>query len=307
MSRFPGNRRFAFTIFDDTDGSSVENTSPVYKLLTEIGLRVTKSVWPLANLSSGRLSGGTLQDAEYLGFVRALRDEGHEIALHCVRNSDSVREVVKRGLQEFQDRLGLMPRAHANHSRNRENLYWGESRITTPMIRALYETATGFRNRGTFEGHIEHSPYFWGDMCLEHVDYVRNFVLGEINLDRVNPTMPYHNPKTPFVKAWFTSTDGCVVNRFCETCGEAQQDRLEEEGGVCIMYTHFSCGFFEKGLHPRFETLMRRLASKNGWFVPVSTLLDHLLKQNPLKDIPAQELTKLERHWLAYKLRHGPS
>ena len=58
---------------------------------------------------------------------------------------------------------------------------------------------------------------------------------------------------------------------------EENQDRLEEEGGVCIMYAHFAFGFCEDGrVNPRFEALMRRLVKKNGWFVPVHQVLDHL-------------------------------
>ena len=38
---------FNFSIFDDADNGTVENTAPVYRLLEELGLRTTKSVWPL--------------------------------------------------------------------------------------------------------------------------------------------------------------------------------------------------------------------------------------------------------------------
>ena len=45
---FPEGRKFAFTILDDTDDATVENVRPVYDLLTELGFRTTKTVWPLA-------------------------------------------------------------------------------------------------------------------------------------------------------------------------------------------------------------------------------------------------------------------
>ena len=41
---FPGVKRFAFTVFDDTDHATVRNTAPVYALLEELGI-TTKSVW----------------------------------------------------------------------------------------------------------------------------------------------------------------------------------------------------------------------------------------------------------------------
>ncbi len=48
---WPEGKTFAFTIFDDTDRSTVENTKPVYDFLKANGLRTTKSVWPIAGTS----------------------------------------------------------------------------------------------------------------------------------------------------------------------------------------------------------------------------------------------------------------
>src|SRR3954468_16726619 len=129
MHRFPGNKRFAFTIYDDTDLSTVENVRPIYELLTGLGMRTTKSVWPLATVPEGRHGGSSLQDAEYLRFVLKLRDLGFEIALHNVRNHDSTRETIDAGLEEFRRLIGYYPRVHANHSRNRDNIYWGAARF----------------------------------------------------------------------------------------------------------------------------------------------------------------------------------
>jgi hypothetical protein len=130
------------------------------------------------------------------------------------------------------------------------------------------------------------------------VDYVRNFVFREINLDHVNPTMPYHDPSRPFVNHWFSSCEGGDATSFCETICEANQDQLEEEGGVCIMYTHFACGFTKgRTVDLRTETLLRRLANGNGWFVPVSILLDFLDREHQSSAIQAAELASMERRW----------
>ena len=89
---------------------------------------------------------------------------------------------------------------------------------------------------------------------------------------------------------------------------ERRQDELEEQGGACIMYTHFGHGFVEGGrLQPRFRTLMERLSRKNGWFVPVSTLLDYLRQQRQNVAISAAERQSLERRWLWEKLFRGTS
>jgi len=42
---WPDGKRFAFTIFDDTDGTTLLNGPPIYDALTRHGLRITKSVW----------------------------------------------------------------------------------------------------------------------------------------------------------------------------------------------------------------------------------------------------------------------
>lgn len=307
MTPFPGNKRFAFTIFDDTDSSTVENVGPVYRLLEEIGLLITKSVWPLANVPGGRYPGGTLQDRDYLAFALGLKERGFEIALHNVRNGDSTRDVVENGLAEFEERLGHKPRLHANHSYNRENIYWGTDRLSGLAKRQFYNCVTLFRHATVFRGHVPDSRYFWGDICRERITYVRNFATDEINLERINPSMPYRNPAQPYVNYWFSSCDGAKVSSFCHAVREENQDRLEAEGGYCIMYTHFGCDFHNGRLNPTFERLMRRLAAKNGWFVPVSTLLDYLRSRQTSSTIPAPELSALENRWLRYKLLNGHS
>src|SRR5580698_5679034 len=103
MHKFPGDKRFAFSIFDDTDLSTVGNVYPVYRLLAELGIRTTKSVWPLASVNEGWHGGSSLQDAEYLRFVLALKEQGFEIALHNVRNHDSPRDLIASGLEKFRE------------------------------------------------------------------------------------------------------------------------------------------------------------------------------------------------------------
>lgn len=240
MSRFPGNKQFAFTILDDTDLSTVENIQPIYRLLAELGLKTTKSVWPLSSVNDGRLGGSSLQEDKYRRFVLDLKEQGFEISLHNVRNHHSTREVVKEGLEEYR-----YPRIHANHSTNRDNIYWGAARFT--RFRTLYTAGTALHTRYPFEGHNPATPHFWGDLCRGTIEYVRNFVFREINLDRINPTMPYQDSARPYVNYWFSSCTGANAASFCETLSEANQNRLAAENGVCIMYSHLACGFVKAG------------------------------------------------------------
>lgn len=300
MNRFPDNKKFAFSIFDDTDLSTLENVAPVYRLLEELGIRTTKSVWPLASSASARIRGSSLQEPDYLDFVLRLRDQGFEIALHNVRNVDSTREEIKAGLEEFRRLIGYYPRSHANHCDNRDNIYWGPARFSTAS--GLYNVATVAHFR-VFEGELPASKYFWGDLCKERITYSRNLVFRDINTQQINPSMPYHEPGKPFVKAWFSAADGSDRWTFCHLLSEANQDRLEAQGGTCIVYTHFASGFSNNGrVHKDVEAVLRRLAARNGWFVPVSNLLDFLREQRGSLEIGPAELATMEKRWLVDRM-----
>ncbi len=306
MARFPGGRRFAVAICDDTDCATIENVGPIYRFLSELGVRSTKTVWPLPTVSCGRFGGATLNEPSYLEFVRSLARDGFEIALHNVRNHDARRETVQLGLERFREYLGSYPRTHCNHDVNRENLYWGTERIRPGIRSSLYDVATRFRYRHFFQGQAAQSAYFWGDLCQQHIRYVRNLVFDEINVEKVNPTLPYHDPAKPWVNLWFSAGDGGDVARFCRLISEENQDRLEREEGVCIVYTHFGAGFCASGeIHSRVKYLLQRFVGKSGWFVPVGELLDHLSAQRPENRIPDRELAAMERRWLWYKIQSG--
>jgi hypothetical protein len=73
------------------------------------------------------------------------------------------------------------------------------------------------------------------------------------------------------------------------------------------MYTHFAAGFQDArgAVHPRFKQLMERLSKKNGWFVPVAILLDHIRKGRGEHVLTSAQRARMERDWLLHKLRVG--
>src|SRR6188472_3380584 len=76
-------------------------------------------------------------------------------------------------------------------------------------------------------------------------------------------------------------------------------DRLEAKGGACIVYTHLASGFVDhRGrVDAVFSRQIERLASKGGWFVPVSTLLDRLAAQRTTEDPGYLYRLGLDVHW----------
>ena len=300
----PGGANFAFTVVDDTDLATVENVKPVYDLLDELGMRTTKTLWPLAPTEPNPYDGSqTAQDPEYLAFLRELQDRGFELALHGVRQHSSERADVLRGLDEFGEMLGGGPRMHVNHFQNADNLYWGEARLTTALPRLAYRFAGSTE---ASEGHLEGSAYFWGDVCRERIDFVRSFTVRETNLANLSTPLSYVDADRPFVRQFFISTEGGDLPAFLDALTEAKQDELAA-GGVCVMYTHFGAGFTEHGeLNARFESAMRRLAGLGGWFPTASELLDRLYPSGP-PVLKARQLRAIERRWLRERLRHGSS
>jgi len=282
---------------------------PVYAFLADLGLRITKSLWvfPASETEVAKNPGATCDNRAYLDWTLELQDQGFEIGLHNVSCATSQREQTSRGIERFRELFGHYPYVAANHTGCREGIYWGDYRLTG-LHQAFYNLLTRNRNKGVHQGHIEGSDLFWGDICKEKVKYVRNFVFGRVNTLGACPYMPYHDPDRPHVNYWFASSEGPEIGSFNATICERNQDRLAAEGGACTMYTHFAKGFAEDGgLEARFKSLMRRLSDMNGWFVPVGTLLDHLMEAKGAHQLTGRERKRLERRWFLHRFKTGGS
>jgi hypothetical protein len=296
---FPDGRSFAFTIIDDTDVSTLENIRPFYELLTETGLRTTKTVWPLGcpEGSPNFGSSTTLEDPPYLEYVRTLQARGFEITWHGATMESSDRERTLEGIERMRALLDCGPRVHANHALNRENLYWGVDRLDDPFLRFLFGRMTGV-SRDHYRGHVEGSKWWWGDTARDQVEYARNLTFREIDTLRVNPSMPYHDPNRPLVPMWFSATDAEDVEAFVELLQDRNLDRLERSGGVCIVATHVGKGFAPHGrLDPRVEDRIRALAVRPGWFVPVGRILDWLRERSGAAPLPPAEWRAMQWRW----------
>lgn len=296
--RFPDSKRFAFTIFDDTDVATVANVKPMYDLLHDLGMRATKTVWPVRcpEGSADFVGSQTLEDDEYRAFVVDLQRRGFEITWHSATMESSLRERTVAAFELFHKTLGAYPRVHANHAHNRENVYWGSGRIDDPILRRAFER---FGGRGSdFAGHVPGSPYWWGDLCERHITYARNLTFGEINTTAINPSMPYRDPGRPLAKWWFSATDAEGVSEFNDLLHPRHQERLEAEGGVCIVATHLAKGYVRDGaVNDVTRQRLESLAGRAGWFPTVSELLDHLRSQRNSGELPAGEWRRMQWRW----------
>jgi peptidoglycan/xylan/chitin deacetylase (PgdA/CDA1 family) len=304
---WPEGKRFAFTIFEDPDGLPLSASREVYSFLSDLGFRTTVGVWTVEPGEARRNSlGETCEHPEYRAWMQELQRRGFEIGLHSVAPASLTRDEIVEGLARFRAHFGGDPVTMANHY-NADAMYWGPARLNG-LSRALYNAVTLGRQLGRFHGEREGHPSFWGDLCRSHVRYCRNFVFRELNTLKACPMMPYHDPDRPYVNQWYASAEASNLTRFLERVTEDSIERLEDEGGAAIIYTHFGHQYFDSGsLDPRFKAIMTRLAQKNGWFVPVKTLLGFLETQGRGQTISRAARDRMARRWLWAKLRHGTS
>jgi hypothetical protein len=277
---YPNGARFVFTILDDTDDSTRANVEPIYDLLYELGVRTTKTVWPNdcdPALRGPFFAAETLRDPDYLNFVHGLVERGFEIALHNVSMGSSQRHEIIDGLEFLRAEFGHIPTIHCNHGHNRDNLYWGPDRYRSTGLHGLARLMAALRGYPPYEGAMEGSPHFWGDLCLKHIRWVRGHAFAQIDTSNIPPGRPYKDPTTPWVASWFTTSDAPDARHFRRLVTRRAIDRLVRSGGICVLSTHLGKGFVQRGkVEPDIEEMLRYVASLPGWFAPVSEVLEHL-------------------------------
>jgi len=299
MINFPDNKQFAFTIVDDTDDAYLENIQPIYDLLAKNGIRTTKTVWVYPVRDPERSKGDSLSRAEYRDFVVNLKMKGFEIGLHNVGSGIYYRDEILEGLEDFSQKLGHKPRLHINHSYNPDNIYCGSKRFSFPFNHIVEKLYAQYSN---FSGEIEGSEHFWGDVHKEVVDYSRNYEIDDINTLKKNPYMPYRDKVyDDFSNYWFSSTFAPNQWMFKKQVNKKSIDRLEAEGGICILYTHLGYYMKDGVIDPHFKMMIEYLGKKsNGWYAPVSDILDFLIeykKQNNKREY----LPLIFKKWLEFR------
>jgi len=302
---WPGGKKFAFTVFDDADDHVNNDVQDVYKFLKELGMKTTKSIWP--NKGSGEpICGGlTCEDPGYLDWIYQLQEDGFEIGYHLATYHSSYRQENINALNKYRTWFGTDPSAMANHALCKDTIYWGPARLENPAYKLFYKFLNMHKDKN-FLGHEIHSKYFWGDYCRDRITYVRNFTYRETNTLKVCPWMPYHDPAKPYVNMWYASTEGPTVIPFNHSIIPEKINSVEEEGGFCLMYTHFAHEFSLNGkINQDFRKNMEYIASRECWFAPVSEILNFLRKVNGDHVITTTERNKLERKWLLDRLFLG--
>ena len=133
----------------------------------------------------------------------------------------------------------------------------------------------------------------------------RAFTTNGINTARFNPSTPYRDPVRPIVRWWFSASDAEDVHEFNELIHPDRQQQLEDEGGFCIVATHFGKDFVRDGaLNPTTEARLRQMANRPGWFPTAGELLDWLRTTRATNSpesgvLPRMEWRRMQWHFAA--------
>lgn len=295
---YPDGKSFIFTIFDDTDVATLNYIKPIYDRFIELNMKTTKTVWPLGYSGESHYKGShSLEDQSYLEYIQFLQKQGFEISFHGASMNSREREEIIKALESFHEHFGTYPKSYAAHSDNRDNLYWGKDRFSLSIFKTAYNLLSSTPS-DYFQGHVDGSPFFWEDLAKQHIQYMRNFTFDGINLLNKKCPLPYKNPKKPWSNFWFYTCDADNVESFNALFCEENQDQLVREKGVCIVSTHLGKGFTVDGrLHPETDRLLTRLSKENGWFAPVTDVLNFLADHQKTDILSLAQLIKLESEW----------
>ncbi len=301
ISPYPYGKDFAFSIIDDPDNSTGPDIKPVYDLLYQLGFRTTRTVWvfdqkhtntPRREMErdwTGVDEGYSLENKDYLHFIKELDRRGFEIALHGVSAGNDYREEIIEGYENFKKIFGSYPKMDVLHSKNIENIYSGRHKLDNIFFKVLQRVI----HDSDYQGHIPGSDYFWGDISQNVVRYVwlPFRTIKEINLLKVSPKLPFHDPRRPYVNYWFLTSDGSNLGDFLILTSPENMGRLMRERGTSIVSTHFAYGFTKqtKGkyvLNKDFVERMKYISKLDGYFAPTSEILDRFLALKNLFILP---------------------
>ncbi len=226
-----------FCITDDTDAATLEQTKAVYDFLVEKHFVTTKTVWPfkpsepcgIPATPESTLRGITLENRDYFDYCKILADKGYEICLHSASAGNNKRQSMKNAFEFLEEHFGGSD-TFILHSKNAENIYWG-NKVTRLFP---FNLLLRYQSKHKCYGEIENSSYFWGDICKEKVKQIRLYRTRHTNTLKRNPSMPYYDKKKPCVNYWFSATKRSISD--CATLSVL--DRLKRENGLTVLYQY---------------------------------------------------------------------
>ena len=275
----PHPYRAGLCITDDTDAATFEQVKAVYDFLMARNFRTTKTVWAfkpmdrcgIPPIPDSALRGITLEDPRYLDYCRKLQEHGLEICLHGASAGNNTRDYTRKAFDFLERNIGPSD-TFVCHGKNADNLYWEHKVTSLPVLRWLLKHYSGH----SCSGEVESSPFFWGDICQEKISQVRLFRTRCLNTLKSNPSMPYFDPRKPFVNGWFAATKRRIID--CAT--EQARAALKRNYGLTVLYQYLFRYADPKtlALDPRFTKAIDDLVGDSEILVDTVSRIMHRLR-----------------------------
>ena len=294
---WPEGKQFAFTVFDDADWETLENVGGVYSLLADCGLRTTKSCWVVrGDPDKGYAGGANRRRRRPLAMAAATCSRRDSRSAGTARTWHSLprRELTGRRWRSSPSFSAIIP------SRPRitpvdEAIYWGSDRLTG-FHSFLYNLLTALSQQPASIAATSKATNTSGATCAG-----RRSSISAISSFRTSTRCGAARSCRTTTRTGRTSTIGlprptaprCSDLIAASPSGSRTSWRRRGAPASC---TPTSPTVSPRGgkVDPQFEQLVRRLAAKNGWFVPVTTLLDYLLSVRRRHEITPVERRRLE-------------
>lgn len=281
LSPYPAGKSFGFTIIHDADSGYSQRLAPIIDAIEALGFRITVTVFPFwADWSPDPEAlwakwRGTdpyfspvavpLVDDEERRFYLALRDRGHEIALHTPSETSSKREDVVRAFAYFEEVFGAPARMYVEHSPG--NNLDAQSRSGADAQSAYYNT------------DLLNASGCWIWVCDEETDFPRQRRRGlDVLSDTDGPFSPRAREKygieRGFIRSRLLPSDG---DGFVAAFTDDAIAALERDGGTALVYAHLAAGWLDpetRRLRDDIEKVLRKVAAKEPWAVTGSDMLD---------------------------------
>lgn len=287
---YPDGATFAFTIVHDADGACSKRLAPLMDEFDELGMRI--SVTAFAFRPDWYQEDQNLALCEPLEspaegeFYRDLERRGHEVGLHSASDTSGDRHKLVLALELFRRVFGHDPSLYVEHS--------SDSNLICQRR----------------EGSNPQSPYYCSDLLERYCQWV--WVDDGEGL--ANPRSPYFYDITaaagsPFRPPTYGLTrifrrcgawKGGHGDGFLQTFTPERLKRLEEKGGLALVYTHLDQGWLDPRSGQMREDIrarLRLLTRQNGWFAPAGVILNRL---RSIESVSIQEIPGgLEIHYNA--------
>ncbi len=244
----------------------------------DIGFRTTKTVWVFPQIEACGIPSyssefdtitPTLADEDYALYCDILYKNGYEIASHGASAGNNTRERIVESMSVLRERYGGTE-TYIQHSKNADNLYYEEKVAPDAFLRWL----VSFYSRNVCSGEEPGSKYYWGDYSKEYVKQIRLFRTRYTNTLKVNPSMPYYDPKKPCVNGWFTATRRAFHH--CAT--EQALARLKRKNGLTVLYQYLTMYVGDDGTISEdfIEAAQRLLRDGQIWVAPTRDIMHRL-------------------------------